>query len=253
MLQPLMCLWASSLRASQAFLFPAARRLRQFPVAARAQRMKLQPLSSAGAETKTLALIRHGQGYHNPSRRNCCVGWLASILFFRDAGLTPRGREQASRLRRELLADAGHPLHGAELVISTPLRRALETALAIFGADGGPRRFVSALHTECCLAPCHCGRAPSELTTLLPEAAGWEGLKDLPDVWWPAGRSWAQESRPLDRVHAFKEMIAGRPESVIAVVGHARFFQTMMGQRMGNCEVLWVSLDTSSLEVKVLK
>ena len=73
-----------------------------------------------------------------------------------------------------------------------------------------------------------------------PEVA----MGHLPAVWWhaegePDGRGIHVE--PLDvmlaRMEAFTRVIMDRPESRIAIVGHATFFNHLTGVWLRNCEV----------------
>ena len=45
------------------------------------------------------------------------------------------------------------------------------------------------------------------------------------------------EEHLAERIAAFKVMIAGRPETRIAVVGHGDFFRRLIGRLLDNCEL----------------
>lgn len=200
--------------------------------------------------SKRVALIRHGQGYHNPSWRKGGAGWLFGLLQ-RDAALTPRGRSEAQEVHQRLQVDASNPLHRVELVISSPLSRALETGMIIFGDQGSPPRCISPLCTERCVMPCDSGRSRSELANAFPGIQEWQGFATLPEVWWPRDRSYRQELEPKDRADEFVQMLLQQKERTIAVVGHAGFFEVLTGHHMKNCEVLWIDIDGESGEVRL--
>jgi hypothetical protein len=72
--------------------------------------------------TKVIHFIRHGEGFHN-------VGYSNNL----DAQLTERGWDQAHALGRHMYSQA--PTSGVQLVVVSPLVRALETAAGVFGVD----------------------------------------------------------------------------------------------------------------------
>ena len=85
-------------------------------------------------------LIRHGESVgqlcQNPHQRRTDPG-------LRDCGLTERGRQQALQLRQRLrmtmtTAEESQPMENYfDMILSSPLTRALETALLVFGGGGG--------------------------------------------------------------------------------------------------------------------
>lgn len=208
-------------------------------------------------DSKLVALIRHGEGYHNFSSRKLGFGSLYS-MFRRDPLLTPLGEAQAADLRDLITKDASHPLHRVEVVISSPLTRALQTSRIIFGpGSSSPPRCVSAIHSERCIAPCDVGRPPSDLANdpLFADFQldAWEGFADLPEVWWPQGRTLREEFWPIDRVEAFKLMLMSRPEKILAVVGHGGFFSLLTERHLKNSEVLWIQVSGPNGEVQIIE
>lgn len=220
------------------------------------------PLSSAAAAPpKRVALIRHGEGQHQPAPlERGVLTWFSGVMQ-KDARLTPTGRRQAEDLRQQVKSSPSHPLREVEVVISSPLSRAVETALIVFGrraatpessrrscssssSPAQPRFCVSPHCTECCIIPSDCGRSPTELAASFPDVKGWEGFDALEQEWWPRakGRTVAQEWRPQDRVAVLKDMLRERQESTIAVVGHGGIFAILGGRLLGNCDVLWIDL-----------
>eukprot|EP00930_Biecheleria_cincta_P002749 TRINITY_DN103746_c0_g1_i1.p1 TRINITY_DN103746_c0_g1~~TRINITY_DN103746_c0_g1_i1.p1 ORF type:complete len:223 (+),score=15.45 TRINITY_DN103746_c0_g1_i1:52-720(+) len=203
-------------------------------------------------DTKRVALIRHGHGHHNPAPNSCSLGWIFNIMRLTDSPLSDIGRNQARAVHDALASNPDDPLHGVEVVISSPLSRCIETSLLIFGDSSKPPRCISPLHTERCIGSCDCGQPPDKLASEFPSIRNWEGFADLPEVWWPQERGFFEEIKPVDRIQKFKEMLMARPEKTIAVVGHNGFFSIFSGgHRMRNCDVLWLTLSIPSGSITV--
>eukprot|EP00434_Breviolum_minutum_P021831 symbB.v1.2.019267.t1/scaffold1509.1/size114668/2 len=134
---------------------------------------------------------------HNASAERR-VTWLGG-LFRRDSPLTALGQRQAKMLGEAMRSEESHPLRQVEVVISSPLSRAIETSLLIFGESMPPARCISPLHTERCIFPCDTGRCPEELLKTFGCLASWEGFSQLAQEWWPKDRSFRQELSPGDR------------------------------------------------------
>lgn len=196
--------------------------------------------NGAHAVVKRVALIRHGQGYHNAARGG--VSWLANVLFTEDVTLDDVGQRQADALCNRIRTDPGEPLRDIEVVLCSPLSRTVETATRVFAALDHPPLELSPLCAERCLSTCDRGLRKSALLERWPHVSGWAGVADLAEVWWPANRTWLQEYNPTDRMRALTTMLAQRSENKIAVVGHAGIFACLTGRRMRNCEVLWCDL-----------
>ena len=103
----------------------------------RGHRFFLQPLR----HTKTLYLIRHGEGYHNLHGEKVRSAYRSEQ--FADAHLTPLGWDQCAALRSHLESATTHDgkdalLDRIELVVVSPLMRALETAVGALGGDHLP-------------------------------------------------------------------------------------------------------------------
>jgi len=177
--------------------------------------------------TKTIHLIRHGQSLFNAAFDQ--VARTDPMLF--DAPLSPTGREQAAARRAE-----AHGL-GVEIIVTSPLTRAIETALAVFGADHAPIH-VEALHCERLEHSCDVGRSPRELAEAFPGLA----FHHLDDPWWHSDGSHARaivvEPEPilLGRVERFRAWLGARPERIVAVVGHGTFLHRLTGHHFRNCE-----------------
>ena len=185
---------------------------------------------------KTLHCIRHGQ-----STFNAAFEFTRADPLHWDAPLTELGRRQA--------AEAAAAVRGVpyELIVTTPLTRALETTLEIFRDHPSADRIrVECLHREHQASSCDIGRAASALKAEFPHLA----FDHLDEVWWhqegePDERGVVVEPEEVlqARVQAFREWIGGRPERLIAVVGHGTFFYHLTGQVLRNCEIAVLELE----------
>lgn len=188
--------------------------------------------------TKLVWFVRHAEAAHNVSHDSST----------RDPGLTPAGREQAAQL--EL---SGALRVGAELVVSSPMRRTLETAQIAVPAAPGVARVATHLVQEIGTSNADTGRPPSELRAEFGEAFD---LSELEEMWFVKPSPWCKQRRiALDdgvralvaRKEAFALWLASRPETRIIVVTHHGFICHLLGVELANCEVLPVEL-TPALE-----
>ena len=177
--------------------------------------------------SRTIHLIRHGQ-----STFNAHYAETGEDPMHFDARLTELGRRQVAAAR-ERMADQTY-----DVVLVSPLTRAIQTASGIFG-DDAPFE-ITALHREWQISSCDIGRRLAELQADFPHL----DFSELDDPWWrhdaPIGAlGFPQESEEhlAERVMAFKTMMADRPEPRIAVVGHGDFFRQLIGRHLENCEL----------------
>lgn len=188
---------------------------------------------SAVASTKTIHLIRHGQSLFNAAFD--AITRTDPMIF--DAPLSPLGREQAAALRQEV-----HGL-GVEIIVSSPLTRAIETTLHAFGLDHAPIH-IESLHRERLEHSGDVGRSPLHLRREFPALV----FDHLDDPWWHCDGSNPQaicqepEDVLLGRVSAFRAWLARRPERHIAVVGHGTFLNRLTGHQFKNCERLTIEI-----------
>ena len=187
--------------------------------------------------TKTVHLLRHAQSAFNEVYAE---GDPDPMLF--DAPLSTLGHEQVTEARaafKDLRFD---------VIIVSPLTRALQTAIGIFGDHDVPMQ-VEALHREYLENSCDVGRHPRALSDDFPSLT----FDHLDEAWWYRESEdhnhvespvIAQEPMDnfFDRVEAFRASLLARPEDSVLVVGHATFFRHFSGGRMfANCELAAVS------------
>ncbi|MEO8484801.1 MAG: histidine phosphatase family protein [Betaproteobacteria bacterium] len=178
---------------------------------------------------KTVLCIRHGESTFNRAWRVTAV----DPLHF-DAPLSATGLEQVQQARAALTTVP------VELVVTSPLTRALQTAVGLFADHPhAPAMLVAHLARERVENSCDVGRSPGELAAEFPTL----DVAHLADVWWhaegePDVRGICVE--PIEAVEArvaeFKDFLLTRPERVIAVVGHGTFFFHLTGKFLANCE-----------------
>lgn len=173
-------------------------------------------------------LIRHGQSTFNSAFEATGVD---PLLF--DAPLSELGLEQLRRARVQLAS-----LPKPDVILSSPLTRAVQTALGLFG-DSDVQISISALHRERLENSCDVGRSPSALAADFPSLR----FDHLENPWWHDGikdkRGVASE--PLDdfhdRVSKFSAWARSLHGNTVAVVGHCTFFGALTGYQFANCEV----------------
>jgi broad specificity phosphatase PhoE len=155
-----------------------------------------------------------------------------------------------------------------QLLVASPLRRALRTAELAF-ADAPPLpRLVSPLCRERLYHSSDVGRAPAIIAA---EHPSWGGFDALDPIWWHSngdGDPLSHDPEPegarmqrgmrlavltrhavafacfvrcaevfLERVSRFRAWLAARPESVIAVVSHWGVIDALTQIEFANCEV----------------
>ncbi|KAH8962482.1 hypothetical protein BDL97_05G104100 [Sphagnum fallax] len=161
---------------------------------------------------KTVHLVRHGQtSLWTFPGQNMYTG---SGNF--DIHLTPVGRQQASNISAKMAALK------AELILTSPLRRALQTLQIAFP------------HAQ-----------------VLAAEFPWLSFESLPEIWWYSPAEFPNDAlkeefhstEPMEelrkRVGIFRQFLLARAESVIVVIGHSTFFKefTSSRRRMKNCEI----------------
>ena len=157
-----------------------------------------------------------------------------------DAGLSEIGLAQVAAAA-ERVRDVPY-----ELVVTSPLTRAIQTTVAC--SEITPPRRSSVLRditANTCANSCDVGRSPALLFGDFPNLA----FDHLDDVWWhDVGERDARgfvvepEATLIARVAHFRTWLAARPERLIAVVGHGTFFYHLTGRHLDNCEIAILTL-----------
>jgi broad specificity phosphatase PhoE len=184
---------------------------------------------------KIIHCIRHGQSTFNAAFESTGTDPLHW-----DAPLTELGHRQvaeAAALVRDI------PF---ELVVTSPLTRALQTTLGLFkDHPASPCIRVESLHREHQGSSCDIGRSPAALLQDFPDLA----FDHLDEVWWhqdgePDERGFIFEPVETlqERVRTFRAWLEERPERFIAVVGHGTFFFHLVGRSLANCEIATLEL-----------
>ncbi|EAL62518.1 phosphoglycerate/bisphosphoglycerate mutase family protein [Dictyostelium discoideum AX4] len=204
---------------------------------------------------KKVYFIRHGQSTFN-------IAYLANnkvdpYLF--DARLTEEGEKQAN----ELSENVEKYLQDVELIISSPLTRALCTTRRGFGKflkeNSNIKCLVSPLHSETVITSDDNGRPRSIIEKENPDF----NFGDLQERWWYLPSSIKDDlsidtelyfktngyKEPIEsilhRIEEFKKFLLSRNESTIAVVGHSDFFYHFFDRsipHMKNCQIVsWCS------------
>jgi glucosyl-3-phosphoglycerate phosphatase len=179
--------------------------------------------------SKTVHLIRHGQSQFNAAFDS--IARVDPMIF--DPHLTDLGIAQAQALAEP------KRWAGVELVVVSPLTRAIQTAKQAFAGHTAPWH-VEALHREKCDHSGDIGRRRAALQADFPEL----GFDHLDDPWWhhdpkrPDAIAQEPEVLLLARVSAFRTWLGARPETEIAVVGHGTFLHRLTGVAFKNCEVV---------------
>lgn len=173
-------------------------------------------------------LIRHGQSTFNALFD---LNRVDPLHF--DARLSRIGIEQVAAAR-QAASDIT-----VDLVVVSPLTRAIQTAVGPFG-ETAVRIIVTELHRERLENSCDVGRSPSALSAEFPMLT----FDHLSDPWWydgqKDGRGVAVEPDELfaRRVTDFSRWLRARPEDVVVVIGHGEFFRRLSGRNLRNCEIM---------------
>lgn len=201
---------------------------------------------------KVIYFVRHAEAKHNlpgPVGR-------AALMYESDTDLTPKGEEQARNVRRDPLLSAAlshNESQRAQLVLVSPLRRAMRTAIYGFGStDRSDRPIPFALDPRLqensdCMA--NMGEVAKGRATLLdckrPDLL--QMYSQLPDGWIikPFPQETVEHSK-LRFAGVTKEILA-RPEKRIIVVSHGLFMLTNIGLLPNNCGVLPFSLSAKGV------
>jgi len=172
----------------------------------------------AGAGNKWICFVRHAQALHNVCNDN---------LWTPDNPLTEEGKKQCKAAHKEW---GSKIFSEADLVLSSPMTRALTTGYLISGSRGDLNWMVTPMCSEKLSgANCDLGRPKPELLKDLPWMSSWKGVAELDDEWWTAKRPAEEE-----RVTAFLDFLEKRTEEKIVVVSHGAFLEYIVGYHLHN-------------------
>jgi len=223
--------------------------------------------SPVAATSKQLLLIRHGVTNMNEYLSRVPYGERGFVDpgdF--DTALTERGREMAAALEPALTA--ANAASNIELIVSSPLSRALDTAsLATAGLSAAIPRIVNADIAERRYLSSDVGGSPAVLSAAFPPFA--PSLEALPAQWWWEDQSAqavaaARDKRLrlqgsseltgvalpvepaaafLTRLERFRSWLNARTERKIVVVAHWGVFFSCLGRSLQNCELVECTMD----------
>ncbi|XP_010475852.1 PREDICTED: phosphoglycerate mutase-like protein 1 isoform X1 [Camelina sativa] len=184
---------------------------------------------------KVLHLVRHAQGIHNVELEEHREKPESEKLF--DAHLSPKGLQQVSE-RRKKIHESGL-LNTIELVITSPLRRAMETSIGIFRGQEVEDVNISddftkannlppILALETCrermgLYPCDRRASISTRRTCFPDIDFTMIESDEDAQWQDKEREKLEDV--ANRGLRFYTWLLDRPEKEIAIVSHGIFLQ----------------------------
>lgn len=150
-----------------------------------------------------------------------------------DARLTSRGHDQARAVAAQVAR------LDIELVVTSPLTRAIETMLGVFHDMPMPPVRVDALLRERLGDACDIGRTPQELAREFPGL----DFAHLPQRWWYDGPLDAR-GVPMEpwleveaRAERFAAWLRSRSERAVLVVSHHGMLLNLSGSDIANCEL----------------
>ncbi|KAI5860831.1 phosphoglycerate mutase-like protein [Durotheca rogersii] len=164
----------------------------------------------------TLILVRHAQAQHNATKD----------FKIPDPGLTEEGREQCADLRKSLVEN---PLaQQAELIVVSPLRRVVQTALRSVDwlIEKGVKIEAHAGWQENSVKPCDTGSPVDRLVQEFPSVDFSKVDPVFPDKTSPAASHYHfTKEALLARAQESLKQLYERPEKVIVVVSHSAFLR----------------------------
>jgi broad specificity phosphatase PhoE len=215
------------------------------------------PVPAGGWKPKQFLFIRHGESeynaYRTPGQINRCEKdtVVASLL---DSVLSQNGEAQAAALATKLLESTTH----VQLLVSSPLRRALQTSIRVLPVLGAANHVLLAELAEERHAVCDVGvvdLAASIRSVAVAGERAWD-RSHLDELAWNASNARAFASLPnfvkednesaARRVQAAWQWLLARDEDVIAVVGHGGIMRKMLrldAKQPGynNCDCVFVT------------
>jgi len=194
--------------------------------------------AEASRPAQTVYLIRHGESSANAAMN----AGVQSAYLLEDALLTAEGIAQAKSIRHSPVMLNQPP---PELLLVSPLRRTMQTAVLAFGEDV-PHQLRPDIQ-ETGRTPCDKGCPP--LGAALLDEMKWAAYSDsyskLADQWHMKAPDWKQ-SAPA-RFENMLALIGSLPEHSVAIVGHHDFFRSYLGASFDFAEVRRYTLECGRL------
>lgn len=209
-------------------------------------------LGAQGALRETqLLLIRHGRTQMNEHLAQPGKEWGAPNFAdpgYYDTELTELGKTQARELHESFCESRYPPV---DILISSPLRRALHTSEIVFsGHVSITQRIVTPLAAERLFLSSDVGSPVDELIEMFDSR--WNIRETLQDSWWYHGDPGAPEWRPpgaylvpgepqaafdqrMRRLIEFLQGIGPKRGGVVALVCHAEVIHALTGMAVKNC------------------
>ncbi|KAI4723779.1 PGAM-domain-containing protein [Aureobasidium sp. EXF-10728] len=195
---------------------------------------------------RTLYFVRHAQGEHNAQHDDSIP----------DALLTPHGKSQC----RDLSASFSHH-DSVALIVSSPLRRALQTAVHAFTPAlhrDGVKVLLQPMAQEMNAFACDIGTNRDELERQVKAGELWDvkvGVSNekvdfdaVEEGWNSKEGKWAPDRATVQkRAAKLRSWLYGRKEDIVVVVSHGGFlhaltedwngFNASAGTGWQNCEI----------------
>ena len=190
---------------------------------------KRRAAEAAKDDSQSLVFIRHGQAKHN-------VDWRA--LDEKDPPLTEAGIKQVEDLRAMILNEFPRYFDDVELVIVSPLRRALKTMMILFGNRGngiyGKAIMVEPIAAERGNKLCDIGIKKGDLLEEFPEVKLLKTMRELKKKWWKYPEEMTEFKNRMLRL---KLWIQSRPEENILLITHDGVIQALTSEKLMNAEL----------------
>ncbi|KAK3292962.1 histidine phosphatase superfamily [Chaetomium fimeti] len=178
----------------------------------------------------TIVFIRHAQAVHNLGKANHVL---------HDPNLTDLGRQQCLELREHLQTHLPAD-RKIQLIITSPMRRAIQTTLIALDwlIDSGVPVIPDARWQENYPKPCDTGTPAPTLATEFPQLDFSTLDPVYPDKTSPAGAAYHfSKTAVLARGQAALADLYARPEDVVVVMSHSGFLRTaVVGRWFGNAD-----------------
>jgi len=191
---------------------------------------------------KSVCFIRHGQAMHNIPYEQGKRDEAIKIL---DPELSDLGKEQAKGVQTDpLLLEAmgGEDGNGIELVVVSPLRRTIQTALLalekwLAGKEGRKLVLMPDLQ-ETGEVPCDTGSPIDKIKDIFKEQLHLLDFSAMYDGWERKEGVNLDTAKTIQaRLGRFELWLKGRPEHSAVVVAHHNLLLGLLRVSFRNCEV----------------